>query len=1094
MGEMGVVKSNADFKTYRFTQLLNGLRVMLISSLKPGETAESETASDGDASEGWEQEEAICNDDKMPKSPIRKSAAALCINVGYFSDPMEAQGLSHFLEHMAFMGSEKYPQENDFDEYIEHRDGSSNAYTDGDNTTFFFDIQHSYFEEALDKFANFFIEPLLSQDCVDRELEAVHSEFELYKADDSFRLDHLLMSFAKVGSPYRTFGVGNRTSLRDKPSAAGTNVYELLRKFQLRYYNASLMTLAVESRDTLDHLESMVKAIFGPTPNRNCEAPDFSAFVNPFPPTVYKKMYKVCPVKETASIVLAWSLPPMHSHYRSAALKFVASIVGYEGRGSLVAYLRKLNLAVELNAGCAVNDNADHNQMTSIFGISVELSELGRAAPITVVDHVFSYLRMLRNAADFSLANPSATATPWGDRTFASLVPEFEKIWASNFHFQEPLEPLTNVQTIAMAMQKFPHHEVFIADSLILEPDLKTYVDVVHHLTPEKAIIAVSLPEFNAHSMADAKEEVFHREPWFDIRYAIDEISDEQIQQWQDSPVLPDFHLPEVNRFITNDFELLPQVEDNEVPVELSLGAIQPFGELWHQQRVKFNVPTAHVTVHIYSDVPQQAKDVALLRLWSGALNQRLQTLLYCANEAGLSYSVAALDRGLEIVVGGFNEKLLLLYQAIVDVLAQPVTGGNEEECLLNEGSFAIHKDRLRQKACNRLLNPRKLNTHLRSYFQQANIHLVEDHMKALEGLTLNDVVVFVAAFLSRVYVKAFVYGNVPATEAKQYVDYTLSTLKPREVAVLKPYRKAALPACLSRLRVMNFDKTDVNTYLVLVSPLQGTPSHDLRYEVMNEVLESCLQESAFAYLRTRETLGYSVGLYSWSLSSTTGQCGLSLYVSSQANKFDSNVVAGRMYAFWYRIMPYMVFHLKEEAFRTSVEALIAANLLEDATMKVEIDRNLKEIFSDRHVFDRRQRSVEILRQLKLSDVQDFYRETYHNLEKQPSLMIQVDALSDVESTDDASSVDGSAKALKTFDWPLCIVPMSGDQAEAERSAALSVDVREAVLACAPSLITDAAKGDPIPEDKSVEVALPRIVEIPEVRDFKHKVLFAPSA
>uniref|UniRef100_A0A915EZ44 Peptidase M16 C-terminal domain-containing protein n=1 Tax=Echinococcus canadensis TaxID=519352 RepID=A0A915EZ44_9CEST len=433
-----------------------------------------------------------------------------------------------------------------------------------------------------------------------------------------------------------------------------------------------------------------------------------------------------------------------------------------------------------------------------------------------------------------------------------------------------------------------------------------------------------------------------------------------------------------------------------------------------------------------------------------------------------------------------------LLYQAIVDVLAQPVTGDNEEECLLNEGSFAIHKDRLRQKACNRLLNPRKLNTHLRSYFQQANIHLVEEHMKALEGLTLNDVVVFVAAFLSRVYVKAFVYGNVPATEAKQYVDYTLSTLKPREVAVLKPYRKAALPACLSRLRVMNFDKTDVNTYLVLVSPLQGTPSHDLRYEVMNEVLESCLQESAFAYLRTRETLGYSVGLYSWSLSSTTGQCGLSLYVSSQANKFDSNVVAGRMYAFWYRIMPYIVFHLKEEAFRTSVEALIAANLLEDATMKVEIDRNLKEIFSDRHVFDRRQRSVEILRQLKLSDVQDFYRETYHNLEKQPSLMIQVDALSDVESTDDASSVDGSAKALKTFDWPLCIVPMSGDQAEAERSAALSVDVREAVLACAPSLITDAAKGDPIPEDKSVEVALPRIVEIPKVRDFKHKVLFAP--
>ncbi|VDK24490.1 unnamed protein product [Taenia asiatica] len=183
------------------------------------------------------------------------------------------------------MGSEKYPRENDFDDYVNHRDGGSNACTDGDYTMFFFDIQRSYFKEALDKFANFFVAPLLSQDCVDRELEAVHSEFELCKADDYCRMDHLLTSFSKEDSPYHTFGVGNRTSLRDKPSAAGTNVYELLRKFQLRYYNASLMTLAVESKGefslttltrllivawsyTLDHLESMVNEIFGSIPDR----------------------------------------------------------------------------------------------------------------------------------------------------------------------------------------------------------------------------------------------------------------------------------------------------------------------------------------------------------------------------------------------------------------------------------------------------------------------------------------------------------------------------------------------------------------------------------------------------------------------------------------------------------------------------------------------------------------------------------------------------------------------------------------------------------------------------------------------------------
>lgn len=36
--------------------------------------------------------------------------------------------------------------------------------------------------------------------------------------------------------------------------------------------------------------------------------------------------------------------------------------------------------------------------------------------------------------------------------------------------------------------------------------------------------------------------------------------------------------------------------------------------------------------------------------------------------------------------------------------------------------------------------------------------------MKALEGLTVDDMEVFVPAFFSRLYVKAFVYGNVSAT------------------------------------------------------------------------------------------------------------------------------------------------------------------------------------------------------------------------------------------------------------------------------------------------------------------------------------------
>lgn len=38
-----------------------------------------------------------------------KSAAALVAHVGSLKDPKGFHGLAHFLEHMLFMGSEKYP-------------------------------------------------------------------------------------------------------------------------------------------------------------------------------------------------------------------------------------------------------------------------------------------------------------------------------------------------------------------------------------------------------------------------------------------------------------------------------------------------------------------------------------------------------------------------------------------------------------------------------------------------------------------------------------------------------------------------------------------------------------------------------------------------------------------------------------------------------------------------------------------------------------------------------------------------------------------------------------------------------------------------
>ena len=115
------------------------------------------------------------------------AAAALCVEAGSLSDPENCQGLMHLLEHMVFMGSKKYPKENDFDDYVAKRGGYSNASTDLENTNFYFEVQSKHLWKALDKFAQFFVEPLISKNSLDREIKAVDSEATEARTKDYYR-------------------------------------------------------------------------------------------------------------------------------------------------------------------------------------------------------------------------------------------------------------------------------------------------------------------------------------------------------------------------------------------------------------------------------------------------------------------------------------------------------------------------------------------------------------------------------------------------------------------------------------------------------------------------------------------------------------------------------------------------------------------------------------------------------------------------------------------------------------------------------------------------------------------------------------------
>ena len=101
--DFAVLRSKSDRKEYTLLTLDNGLEVLLVSTINVKRNTASVYNSNGNALKSPVSPQAASLSTSM------KSAAALTVQVGSFADPEGCGGLAHFLEHMIFMGSQKYP-------------------------------------------------------------------------------------------------------------------------------------------------------------------------------------------------------------------------------------------------------------------------------------------------------------------------------------------------------------------------------------------------------------------------------------------------------------------------------------------------------------------------------------------------------------------------------------------------------------------------------------------------------------------------------------------------------------------------------------------------------------------------------------------------------------------------------------------------------------------------------------------------------------------------------------------------------------------------------------------------------------------------
>src|SRR5690606_13679911 len=117
---------------------------------------------------------------------IEVAAVSMGVGVGSFQDPDAQLGLAHYLEHMLFLGTEKYPEPNSFQKFVDENAGVWNAYTATDHTNYYFQLNAEKLDESLDYFSDYFKKPTFDPQYSDKVRNAVNSEWSMGRSQDGW--------------------------------------------------------------------------------------------------------------------------------------------------------------------------------------------------------------------------------------------------------------------------------------------------------------------------------------------------------------------------------------------------------------------------------------------------------------------------------------------------------------------------------------------------------------------------------------------------------------------------------------------------------------------------------------------------------------------------------------------------------------------------------------------------------------------------------------------------------------------------------------------------------------------------------------------
>lgn len=747
---------------------------------------------------------------------VDKSGAVLSVQVGSWEDPKEHPGIAHFLEHMLFMGTKKYPDEKEYHRFIQDHGGLTNAFTANHITSYIFSIDNFFFDEALDRFSQFFKEPLFNPSGVNRELRAIDQEYEMNVQKDDVREYFVYKALSDPSHPNSHFNIGSSETLKNVSQKELIDWYK-------KHYSANLMRLIVISPKPLNELKELVVNDFSGIPNTNKNR--FLLDVPYTQSSVKGKMVVIEPLKDKRSVTAIWELPSkiaaMHQEKPGSLL---CHILGHEGEESLLAELKRENLATGITCG-----SSSSGAINSDLMIEITLTDKGFQQVNDVIYLLFQTINMLKN-----------------EGFPKELYDEINAIEKLKYQYQQREDIFSFLMYHGMTLNAEPIATYPEETKITKKYDPTAIQNLLNYMTPKNAVFFLTAPK-DTGFIPNLKEK------WLKVNYSIEEIDPKLLADWENAPKNPAITIPTKNPFLPTTLEVTEVDKDLKNSSKL-IPTPEVIIQNDHQnfyfcKDTKFKEPKVNWYLEIKT--PQvnafdPLKSV-MADIYVKLLSYSLKKYSYPAEMAGLQYQIKQETNGISIRIVGFNDKAEVLLKNILETIKY-------EDFAYSYFSF-IKKDLYRKYRNFSKESPlATASEYLRESLFRNYVN-ENEKANAIKKVNLKLFKHYVRSLFNKTYLQGLFYGNNSKDEIKDIIQKFDSLISGHNYPLAEHVKKEIinLPKDSGPFFIESNTEMQGNATILAI---ESTP-YSIEKRVAQDIIMQGMKEPFFSELRTKQQTGY---------------------------------------------------------------------------------------------------------------------------------------------------------------------------------------------------------------------------------------------